>query len=82
MTEIRLTDDMIRELCTLSTRDEAGRHFTEWSEHWESLESLGLIEIDRPTHEATGIAYSQEHWRLQGTEEGQAVVDANPELHQ
>jgi hypothetical protein len=76
-----LTDDQIRELCVLTTRDEAGRHFTEWSSHWKALESAGCIKVTRPVHTGTGIDYSQEYWTLEVTPEGQDVVDANPELH-
>ena len=74
-------DNQIAELCILTTRDEAGRHFTEWSEHFEALEEMGLIEINRPVHNATGIDYDQQYWTLEVTEEGIAVVEANPELH-
>jgi hypothetical protein len=81
MTTTKLTDDQIRELCILTTRDEAGRHFTVWSEHYASLEAAGLVEINRPVHAATGIPYGQEHWTLEVTDEGRKLVDANPELH-
>lgn len=76
-----ITDDMIRELCTITTRDEAGRHFTETSEYWNDLEDAGLIEISRPVHAATGISYSQEEWSLEVTPRGQALVDASEDLH-
>ena len=75
-----MTDDQIRELCVLTTRNEAGRHFTEWAQHWEALEKAGLIRVDRPVHEPTGVSYSQEYYTLEVTEEGQDLVDANPEL--
>ena len=81
MTTTKLTDEMIRELCVLTTRDEAGRHFTEWSRHFESLEELGLVEIDRPVHEQTGIRYDSQYWAVQVTDAGLEVIDANPELH-
>ena len=74
------TDDQIRELCTICTRDDAGRHFTEWAD-WRPLEELGLISISRPVHDATGIPYDQQYWSVQITDEGQALVDNNPELH-
>jgi hypothetical protein len=76
-----VTDDMIRELCILTTRDDAGRHFTEWSEHYEVLESEGLIAIHRPVHGSTGIDYDLQYWSLELTEKGIALVEANPELH-
>ena len=53
------------ELETLTTRDEAGRHFTEWSEHYEELESAGLIAIHRPIHAATGMSYGCDCWTLE-----------------
>ena len=78
---VKVTDDQIRELCILTTRDDAGHHFTAWSEHYEALEAAGLIEVHRPIHEATGIPYGQDEWTMQITDEGQYVVDSNPELH-
>ena len=50
---------------------DAGRHFTEWSNHHEALEHLGLIVIRRPVHEATGIDYDCSHWSVEVTDEGQ-----------
>lgn len=76
----KVTEEMICELCTLSTRDESGRHFIEVSEHWEALESAGLIVIDRPMH-PTGVPYSQEHWSLDVTPDGQEAVDAYVDAH-
>lgn len=76
-----ITDDMIRELCTITTCDEAGRHFTETSQHWEALEAEGLIDVFRPTHDATGIQYEASSWHVSVTPEGQALVDASEHLH-
>ena len=76
----KLTDNMIRELATICTCDEAGKHFTQTSSYYLNLEKLGLVKIGRPVHEFTGIAYSCEHWSIEVTEDGQAVVDTNPEL--
>ena len=76
-----LMDDVARELCIATTRDEAGRHFTEWMKHYEKLERLGLIKINRPVHSGTGISYDCQYWTLEVTDEGQEFVDANPELH-
>lgn len=75
-----LTDDQIYELGTLTTRDEAGTHFTEYSASWQVFEELGLIEITRPVHDATGISYSCEYWGLEVTAAGQALIDSRPEL--
>ena len=76
-----LTDGMIRELCIATTRNEAGRHFTEFLTHYEELEEIGLIKINRPVHPGTGMDYDCQYWTLEVTDEGQQVVDANPELH-
>ena len=75
-----MKDEVIRELGIVTTRNEAGQHFTEWANHWEELEQAGLIEVRRPFHEATGVPYSQEYWSLEVTEEGQSLVDSYPEL--
>ena len=77
----KASDEQIAELCILTTKDEAGRHFTEWSIHYDALEQMGLITIDRPIHTATGLSYDCQYWTLEITEHGLAVVEANPELH-
>lgn len=74
------TPQVLLELGKLTTRDEAGRHFTQWSRYWQELEDAGLIEIDRPVHGSTGIPYSQEYWTLQVTQLGQETVDKNPRI--
>lgn len=76
-----VTDDMIRELCTLTTKDHAGRHFTETSSRHDELEAAGLITINRPIHAATGIPYGREHWTLKVTQDGQDLVDSRTDLH-
>jgi hypothetical protein len=65
-----LDGDEIETLGTMTNRDESGKHFTEIHapEFLEKLEKGGWIEIVRPTHEATGIPYSQEYWHLRVTE--------------
>ena len=75
------TEEKVRILSTLTTRDEAGRHFTSRvsSEDIKSLEVEGLIEVSRPIHEPTGIPYSEEHYSVSITEDGVELVDANPE---
>jgi hypothetical protein len=75
------SDDLIRELCVITTRNEAGQHFTKWSSHYDEMEELGLIDIHRPIHEPSGVAYSQECWSLEVADAGQELVDAHPELH-
>lgn len=61
-----------RLLATMTTRDEAGTHFTQRysADELEALESEGLIEIERPVHEPTGIDYGQEEWRVRITDAG------------
>lgn len=63
----KLTDDDKRMLGELTTRDEAGRHFTEThSDEWlDRMEAAGYITIYRPVHQATGIPYSQEYWSVE-----------------
>ena len=67
---MKTSEAALYELETLTTRDEAGRHFTEWSSHYEELESAGLIAIRRPVHAATGLSYRQEDWAMEVTEKG------------
>jgi hypothetical protein len=75
------TEQKVQILAVITTRDEAGKHFTEVydGDDLAELEEKGLIEISRPVHEATGIAYSQEHWGVQVTDDGMALVEAHPE---
>jgi len=66
------------ELQRACTRNEEGIHFTEWMDHFEYLESVGLIQIHRPIHDATGIPYSREYWALEVTPLGQnSVLEVN-----
>lgn len=69
-----LTKDQIRELSEMVTRDDSGRHFTEWSRHYETLEKLGLIEVFRPAHEQTGISYDCRSWSVEVTDAGRSVL--------
>lgn len=73
-----ITADDLRMLGMITTRNEAGRHFTEThAADWlNRMEAAGLIEINRPVHQ-TGIAYSQEYWSVQVTEEGIALGEAS-----
>jgi len=71
-------NEAFTELQQACTRNEAGIHFTEWMDHFGYLESVGLVAIHRPIHEATGIPYSQEHWTLEVTPLGQnSVLELN-----
>ena len=70
--------DLLYTLAHITERDEAGRHFYEvyYDDHLATLEELGLIAIDRPIHEPTGIPYSPEYHHLSVTELGQETVDS------
>lgn len=78
------TSEQVRILSKITTKNEAGRHFmeiysTEALEALEALEANGLLTINRPIHDATGISYSQEYWSVEVTDDGVALVEANPE---
>jgi hypothetical protein len=70
-----ISEDMISELCVATTRNEAGRHFTEWMNHLDALEAAGLVRVDRPVHDATGIPYDEQYWSIEVTEKGMLLVD-------
>lgn len=76
-----VSDDAIRELCVMTTRDADGLHFTQWSEHWDTLEAAGLVSVHKPVHASSGIAYDQDEWSVQITEAGQDLVDSREDLH-
>lgn len=71
----KLTADAIRDLASLTTKNESGQHFTEYSMHWEELEAHGLIRVIRPVHQGTSIPYSQEYWTLEVTDYGRDAVE-------
>jgi len=75
------TATKVRILSTLTTRDSAGRHFTSRvsGADLSVLETEGLITINRPAHEATGIPYGEDDYSVKITEKGVDLVDANPE---
>ena len=66
-------------LSRITTRDDAGKHFTEIynADDLAELEADGLITIDRPKHDATGIDYAQEYWSVEVTEAGIEIVEAS-----
>ncbi|MEN6549222.1 MAG: hypothetical protein ABFE07_24520 [Armatimonadia bacterium] len=75
------TEQKVSILAVITTRDEAGRHFTEVyaADDLHELEEEGLLEVNRPVHAGTGIDYSQEHWSAQVTPAGIELVEAHPE---
>jgi hypothetical protein len=75
------TSDQVRILSRITTKNEAGRHFTEIYSGGDlsDLEAAGLLIIHRPIHSSTGIEYSQEYWSVEVTDDGIAIVEANPE---
>jgi hypothetical protein len=64
-------------LATLTTRDTAGRHFTRTLPDGDilALETAGLINIHRPVHPGTGLAYAEEFWSVEVTPEGRDFLD-------
>ena len=82
MKTTKMTDEnKVRILSTLVTHDEAGRHFTTLvnSADLADLESEGLIVINRPVHEKTGLPYSEEYYSVEVTVDGLELVEAYPE---
>lgn len=73
----------IASLCTISTKDEAGRHYTERYSRdlLDRLAERGWIIERKPVHEGTGLPYSEEYWWVEVTELGQDTVDTYGELH-
>jgi len=64
--------DKLKVLGEITTRNDAGRHFTEVysARDLSELEDLGYIAVRRPVHEATGLHYSMEHWTVHVTDAG------------
>jgi hypothetical protein len=77
------TEQQVRILANITTRDERGRHFTTRfaDESLRLLESLGLLAIHRPTHDATGIPYDRHEWSVEVTDAGRELVEVYPEFH-
>ena len=71
-------NEVFTEMYIACTWNEDGSQFTEFMNHYDYLESVGLIAIHRPIHDATGIPYSQEYWTLEVTPLGQnSVLELN-----
>ena len=70
----------VKILSTLTTRDNANRHFTHIVSGVDlaELEREGLISINRPIH-PTGIPYAEEYHSVSVTAAGADLVDANAE---
>lgn len=77
---VELAEEQVRELCSLTTRDEAGRHFTEWARHYGALEEAGAVAIHRPVHEPSGISYDPSHWSVEVTDFGREIVEQSEDL--
>ena len=77
------TENKVRILSTITTRDSSGRHFTAAVSSGDiaALETDELIVVTRPIHEATGLPYSVEHYSVTVTEAGVELVEAYPEYH-
>lgn len=72
------SQDLSNALATMTTKDEAGRHFTERyvDDLLTALESKGFIAINRPIHQPTGIPYDELHWTVEVTEDGLAHFES------
>lgn len=78
MAAIEITNEDLRKLGELTTRDEAGVHFTRrYSREWlDRMEEAGMIRIHKPVHPATKLEYSEEYWSAEVTLEGIAEGEA------
>lgn len=79
-TEILTTEEAVRILSTLTTRDSAGRHYTSLhpSAHLDDLEQAGYIEVYRPAP-FKGIPFPEYYWQVDVTDRGRDLVDTYPE---
>jgi len=75
------TEQQVKILAVICTQDEAGTHFMARYDYDElqELEEGGWLTINRPVHDQTGIAYSQEYWSVEVTEDGINLVEMYPE---
>lgn len=78
-----LSEDDRRQLGALTTRNDAGRHFTAlYSGEWLSrMEALGYAEISRPIHRATGIPYDSQYWSVEVAAEVADFFDSEGNLY-
>ena len=60
--------EVFTEMYIACTWNEDGIHFTEVMNHWDYLESVGLIQVRRPIDKA------KEHWTLKVTALGQNLL--------
>ncbi len=67
-----MTKKDARLLGRLTTRDEAGTHFTQIYDYkfLAKMEKAGYIVINRPVHQPSGIPYGQEEWSVEVTPAG------------
>lgn len=70
-------NSMLGELKIITTYNEAGHHFTSWSEHYEAMEEKGLIKINRPVH-PSGIPCDSQYWLVELTDLGKTFVRGGP----
>ena len=77
------TSQQVKILSKISKKDETGKHFTQIYniDDLIELEKEGLLVIEKPVHD-TGIPYSSEYWGIEVTEDGIALVEANPEYYE
>jgi hypothetical protein len=71
----KITPNQLEELARITTWDASNRHFTVIYDHWEALETEGLVAIHRPHHEGTGLPFDPRTWTVEVTREGQEIVD-------
>lgn len=73
-----LTREDWQKLGNLTTRDEAGEHFTRrYPRAWlDRMEQAGMIKIYKPVHPATKLQYSEEYWSVELTPEAIARGEA------
>lgn len=73
-----ISNEDLRKLGQLTTRDDAGVHFTRrYSREWlDKMEAAGMIKIHKPVHPATKLQYSEEYWTVEVTPEAVAEGEA------